>query len=126
MTLRVARHTKEPERIKTFYLELLGLDLLGEFQGHDGYDGIFIGSKGLDWHLEFTVSDHLPSHTADEDDLLVFYAAKPEYDRILERMSDAGIPSVTPRNPYWEKKGKTFVDPDGFRVVIVPNKPSNS
>jgi hypothetical protein len=25
---------------------------------------------------------------------------------------------VKPKNPYWEKNGITFEDPDGFRVVI--------
>ena len=29
-------------------------------------------------------------------------------------------PAVTPANPYWADHGLTFEDPDGFRVVLVP------
>jgi len=25
---------------------------------------------------------------------------------------------VKPFNPYWDKKGRTFEDPDGYRVVL--------
>lgn len=121
MKLRVARHTNDVDRIKDFYQGLLGLELLGEFHRHDGYDGIFLGLPDKDWHLEFTISDHSPEHQADEDDLLVFYAAnQQEYQDILTRAASMGLAAVKPHNPYW-KKGKIFEDPDGFRVVVAPN-----
>lgn len=119
MKLRVARHTTDIERIKAFYCELLGLAVLGEFHGHDGYDGIFLGLPELDWHLEFTISDHGPEHQPDEDDLLVFYtSSEKEHGQIVQRAEELGFPEKKPRNPYWNK-GKTFEDPDGFRVVVV-------
>ena len=31
-----------------------------------------------------------------------------------------GVAPVTPANPYWAEHGITFEDPDGFRVVLVP------
>jgi hypothetical protein len=30
------------------------------------------------------------------------------------------VAPVAPANPYWAKHGVTFEDPDGFRVVLVP------
>lgn len=120
MKFRIARHTTDIDAIEQFYVEFLGLERLGEFQGHDGYDGIFIGLPDHDWHLEFTVSDHAPDHKPDDDDLLVFYSRNTvEHQAILERAKNKGGKPVSSRNPYWEKKGQTFQDPDGFKVVII-------
>ncbi len=123
MTLRVARHTHHLPPIVRFYCELLGLEQLGTFQGHDGYDGVFIGKKGLDWHLEFTISEDGPTHTPDEDDLLVFYLdSQKELIDLEARLYAYNVFPVTPRNPYWLKKGLTYEDPDGFRVVLSVKK----
>jgi hypothetical protein len=29
---------------------------------------------------------------------------------------------IAPANPYWAEHGLTFADPDGFRVVLVPER----
>jgi hypothetical protein len=31
-----------------------------------------------------------------------------------------GVDPVTPANPYWAEHAVTFLDPDGFGVVLVP------
>ena len=33
-------------------------------------------------------------------------------------MEKAGYRAVKAFNPYWDKNGRTFVDPDGYRVVL--------
>jgi hypothetical protein len=33
-----------------------------------------------------------------------------------------GREPVAPANPYWAQHGMTFEDPDGFRVVLVPER----
>jgi len=33
-------------------------------------------------------------------------------------MRAAGFVLTSSSNPYWERRGKTFVDPDGYRVVV--------
>jgi hypothetical protein len=33
-----------------------------------------------------------------------------------------GVDPVPPANPYWAEHGMTFQDPDGFRVVLVPER----
>jgi hypothetical protein len=31
-----------------------------------------------------------------------------------------GVEAIPPANPYWAARGVTLQDPDGFRVVLVP------
>jgi hypothetical protein len=33
-----------------------------------------------------------------------------------------GVDPVLAANPYWAAHGTTFEDPDGFRVVLVPER----
>lgn len=119
MKLRCARHTNDLQPLIDFYCGLLDLEILGEFQDHDGYDGVFIGNRGSDWHIEFTISEEKPDHRPDADDLLVFYAdSTAEYEHLVQQFINNHIPEVTAKNPYWAANGKTFTDPDGFRIVI--------
>lgn len=119
MKFRTARHTTELNRIIDFYGRVLGLKVLGEFRDHQNYDGVFLGIPGESWHLEFTVSADAPAHSPDDDDLLVFYAESlEEFNKIKERFIANKVKHVSPKNPYWERNGITFEDPDGFRIVI--------
>lgn len=122
---RVARHTNKLDEIKKFYCEILGLELLGEFD-HKGYKGVFLGEKNQTWHLEFTESNDIAKHIPDKDDLIVFYLGKNiEYDNCLERLKSNGFVSVVSKNPYWDEWGRTYCDPDGFRIVICHKEWSN-
>lgn len=119
MTFRFARHTNNLEQLKAFYINTLGLELLGSFENHDGYDGIFIGKPNENWHLEFTQTSEKVNHKFDEDDILVFYPkTKAEYFSILEKFTEHNISFVEPKNPYWKENGKMILDPDGFRIII--------
>lgn len=120
MKFRSARHTDKLPAIITFYTEALGLIILGNFRDHDGYNGVFLGLPGADWHLEFTTSEEPAQHQPDEDDLLVFYpASAAECAAILQRFTDHKIPPAEPKNPYWKVNGMLYKDPDGFGVMIV-------
>lgn len=119
MKLRVARHTDDLEKIKTFYIDVLGFELLGSFENHDNYDGIFIGKPNLDWHFEFTKSDKKANHFSDEDDVLVLYPeTNSEYKKLINSLISYNILTITSNNPYWNVNGKMFLDPDGFRIII--------
>ncbi|WP_284652582.1 VOC family protein [Flavobacterium terrisoli] len=123
MTFRYARHTNDLERIKAFYIDVLGMELLGSFENHDGYDGIFIGKPTLDWHLEFTKSDDLAKHTFDEDDILVFYPKTiSEYKALIDQLAENGIKTIESKNPYWNQNGIMVLDPDGYRIIISSSK----
>lgn len=52
--VRIARPTDRLEAVTAFYVDGLGLPRLGGFEGHDGYDGVFIGLPGTPYHLELT------------------------------------------------------------------------
>lgn len=119
MTLRVARHTNDLQKIETFYKEILGFEILGGFQNHSGYDGVFIGIPELNWHFEFTQSDEKAKHIFDEDDIIVLYPnTLTEYKLIIDKISRSETSIINPKNSYWNDAGKMILDPDGYRIVI--------
>jgi catechol 2,3-dioxygenase-like lactoylglutathione lyase family enzyme len=119
MTFRFARHTNNLEQIKSFYIDILGLELLGGFENHDGYDGVFIGKPNENWHLEFTKSDEIVTFNFGEEDILVFYPnTKLEFELIHDNLIANKIEFIQAKNNYWNDNGKMILDPDGYRVVI--------
>lgn len=123
MILRIARHTNNLEKIKSFYTTILGFELLGSFENHANYNGIFIGKPNLDWHLEFTQSVDKVNHHFDEDDILVLYPETiAEYDWLISSITNNNINFVKPKNPYWTDNGKMILDPDGYRIIITKLK----
>ncbi|WP_163716814.1 VOC family protein [Mangrovibacterium lignilyticum] len=119
MKFRCARHTSRLNVLEEFYTQVLDLQVLGRFENHAGYDGVFLGKEGADWHLEFTQSADLPEHQPDDDDLLVFYPQTHEaYDAILAAIREAGVRLVLPKNPYWLEHGICVQDPDGYQLII--------
>ena len=52
--VRWARPTDRLDEVVAFYTDGLGLQELGRFEGHAGYDGVLVGLPGSDYHLEFT------------------------------------------------------------------------
>ena len=119
MKFRYARHTNNLRELTGFYTAVLGLEKLGGFENHSGYNGVFLGLRNRDWHLEFTESADGARHTADEDDLIVFYlASKAELEQIVNRAKRHGIPVVSSKNPYWQKNGVELRDPDNFGVIL--------
>ena len=118
--LRIARPTDRLEELATLYRDGLGLTELGRFEDHDGFDGVLLGVPGADHHLEFT---HHRGHTVGraptQDHLLVLYV--PDGDEWRARCAAAlraGFVEVPAYNPYWDRLGRTFEDPDGYRVVL--------
>lgn len=119
MKLRFARHTNNLEKIKSFYIDILGFEFLGGFENHSNYDGIFIGKPNLNWHLEFTKSNEIVSFNFGQEDYLVFYTENDfQYNTILEKISKNDIKLIESKNPYWNENGKIVLDPDGFGIII--------
>lgn len=118
--LRVARPTDDLEAVVRFYRDGLGLEVLSEFQDHDGFDGVMLGWRGSSYHLEFTHhAGQKVGRAPTEDHLLVFYLPDAEeWRQAVSRLRESGHEPVKPCNPYWETNGKTFEDPDGYRVVL--------
>lgn len=120
MTMRVARPTDLLDEVVRFYSRGLGLKVLESFQDHDGFDGVMLGSPGAPYHLEFTRKrGRRVGHAPNPDNLLVFYIPDAEpWREAIGRMQEAGYDSVVSVNPYWDRCGCTFEDPDGYRVVL--------
>ena len=118
--IRVARPTDDLAAVVRFYRVGLGLEVLYEFKDHEGFDGVMLGRPGAAYHLEFTrKAGHQAGGAPTEDNLLVFYLPdEAEWQAAIARLEKAGYKAVKAFNPYWDQKGRTFEDPDGYRVVL--------
>lgn len=118
--IRIARPVTSLRQSCEMYCHGLGLKKIGEFVDHDGFNGCMLGMENVGWHLEFTQFDFHPiTPSPTPDDLLILYFPDKEYwDLLCQRMDDAGFIRVKSFNPYWDSKGVTFEDKDGYRVVI--------
>jgi len=118
--LRLARPTSDMAAARRFYVDGLGLAVLGSFENHQGFDGMMLGFTGSTAHLEITrdrAGGPLPPPSP--EDLIVFYIeARGAWDDAVQRMVAAGFPPVPSSNPYWDIDGATFADADGFRLVL--------
>jgi catechol 2,3-dioxygenase-like lactoylglutathione lyase family enzyme len=118
--LRVARPSDDLDALLKFYEIGLGFDVLYRFEDHDGFDGIMLGHRAWPYHFEFTRKQgHRAGRAPTADHLLVFYMPE-ELDWLtaIERLQAAGFQPVSSFNPYWDRLGKTFEDPDGYRIVL--------
>lgn len=118
MQVRFARHTNRFEEVVRFYRDGLGLPEIGRFEGHDGYDGVFLELPGTAAHLELTTGGAHAAPEPHQETLLVLYLGDEE--ALRGRLERTGAEPVEPANPYWAANGVTIEDPDGFRVVLVP------
>ena len=120
MQLRVARHTERLDALVRFYRDGVGLTEVGGFQDHDGYEGVFLEVPGTGAHLELTAGGVHGGPSPHPESLLVLYLGDEQAVRaVADRL---GVEPVAPANPYWAEHGLTFEDPDGFRVVLVPER----
>lgn len=116
----MARPTDNLQALLRFYCDGLGSQQLASFSNHNGFDGVMLGHPRAPYHLEFT---HQPGHVVGRaptaDHLLVFYLPDPDdWPAAVQRMQAAGFAPVPSYNPYWDEHGRTFEDPDGYRVVL--------
>jgi catechol 2,3-dioxygenase-like lactoylglutathione lyase family enzyme len=118
--LRVARPSDDPDALLPFYRDGLGMAVLYRFRDHDGFDGIMLGQAGAPYHFEFTSKrGHRVGRAPIADNVLVlYYPDREDWRTAVQRMRDAGFAPVRSFNPYWDKDGATFEDPDGYRVVL--------
>lgn len=119
-TLRIARPTDDIDALLPFYRDGLGLQVLGAFEDHAGFDGVMLGRLDSPYHFEFTHHrGHRVGRAPTQDHLVVFYyPERADWEVAAARMRDAGFEATVSYNPYWEIQGVTFEDPDGYRVVL--------
>jgi catechol 2,3-dioxygenase-like lactoylglutathione lyase family enzyme len=117
---RVARPTDDLDAVLRFYRDGVGMEVIASFQDHAGFDGVMLGLPGADYHLEFTHHrGHLVGRAPTQDNLLIFYIPDAAaWHAAVERVRGHGYLPVPSYNPYWDERGATFEDPDGYRVVF--------
>ena len=122
---RVARPACDLARSSGYYRDLLGLQLRGGFENHDGYDGVFFALPG-GGELELTAGPIQPSPGTEEDLLVLYVRTLEEVRQIGAGLVSAGVRTVESPNPYWNRFGQTFLDPDGYRVVVAAAQPEGA
>ncbi|KAK0719899.1 Glyoxalase/Bleomycin resistance protein/Dihydroxybiphenyl dioxygenase [Lasiosphaeris hirsuta] len=121
--LRIARPTNDIDALLPFYRDGLGFTVVGSFTDHAGVDGVMLSHKSAAYHLEFTKTrGHDAGRAPTQDNLLVFYLPDDSSFASVVAQMECGFPAVASFNPYWDRCGKTFEDPDGYRVVLANMK----
>lgn len=117
---RVARPTNRLKQIVRFYNEGIGLNILGQFENHEGYDGVMLGLPDKTYHLEFTQHINKPvlAEPTKENLLVLYYDKIEDYNKANDRLKSFGAMPVEPENPYWKGRSTTYEDPDGWRVIL--------
>lgn len=117
---RVARPTDNLDAVLRFYRDGVGMEVIASFRDHADFDGVMLGLPGASYHLEFTHHrGHRVGRAPTQDNLLVFYTPDATaWQAAVERMRGHGYLPVPSYNPYWDERGVTFEDPDGYRVVF--------
>ena len=120
LQVRIARPVGDLTVSVAMYKRGLGLHELDGFRDHEGFDGAMLGVPGHSFHFEFTYCRTHPVRPAPTpEDLMVFYVPDPAAWRSrCDAMREAGFEEVGSFNPYWSRHGRTFQDPDGYRIVI--------
>ena len=79
-----------------------------------------LGVAGSSYHFEFTrCRNHPVAPTPTAEDLVVLYTpVAAEWQACCASMLAAGFKPVASFNPYWEARGRTYEDPDGYRTVL--------
>ena len=119
-SLRFVRSSRNYKATVEFYRDLVGLQVIDEFQDSYGEDGTIFGLPGWPTHLEIVRSrdDSDPIHTFDD---IVFYLSDEVAVQEATRIFRANGVKAAPQHPYWDDwGGTTFLDPDGRKVVYVP------
>lgn len=99
------------------YCQGLGLQRIADFRDHQGFSGVMVGNERLSWH-GFTLCHHHPiAPSPTDDDMLVLYRIHTG-GRFAIIWRRRGFSPVAAFNPYWDIKGRTFIDGDGYRVVV--------
>jgi catechol 2,3-dioxygenase-like lactoylglutathione lyase family enzyme len=118
--LRVARPSSRLDESVAFYRDGLGLGVLASFEDHDGFDGVILGHPDAPWHLELTAEHGVTAPDAPTPEhLLALYVGEHGFAAAVAQLEAFGAAPVASHNPYWDVHGRTYADPDGYRVVIV-------
>ena len=114
--LRIARPTRDLDAAERFWVDGLGLGVLWRTEGEHAL--VMVGWPEAAWHLELVADPSAAPPSPTDEDLLVLYLDEELPEELHARLLAAGGRRVRARNPYWEEHGRTYEDPDGYRLVL--------
>lgn len=101
------------------YCQGLGLHVVGRFENHDGFDGVMLGQSVRLPFRVYLLSHRSNRSAADAEDLVVcYFPTIGEWEQACANMLAAGFTPVISHNPYWDIRGRTYQDADGYRIVL--------
>ena len=122
MEIRVARPTRDLERVCAFYRDAVGLPVLSSFAGHDGYSGVILGVPDAARQLELVWHAEVEPAPTTEDQLVLYLGSPAAVADRAAAIEAAGFEPQSPPNPYWTRAGAiAFVDPDGYWLILSPD-----
>ena len=121
--IRVARPTRDLERACAFYRDAVGLPVLSSFADHEGYSGVILGVPDVALQLELVRHTDVEPSPTTEDQLVLYLGSTAAVAVRAAAIEAAGHEPQLPPNPYWAREGGiAFVDPDGYWLILSPDR----
>ena len=118
--IRFAHASPQYDAAITFYRDLVGLPVVGEFSGSFGEDGTIFGFPDTRVQLEI-VRSHEPGDPGTFDQLVLYLDDGAAVDVATARLRATGLTPNADPHPYWAaNRAVIFRDPDGRDVVFAP------
>ena len=122
MQVRVARPTRDLDRVCAFYRDAVGLPVLSSFADHEGFSGAILGVPDTAHQLELVCRDDVEPSPTTEDQLVLYLGSEASVADRVASIRAAGYEPRAPANPYWTREGAVaFVDPDGYWLILSPD-----
>jgi len=120
--LRFSHSSGNYDETVSFYRDVVGLPVLGEFTASFGEDGTIFGLPGHRVHVEIVRGRDGGPAAVDRLEQLVFYLSGAEaVAAATRRLRATDVPADPEPHPYWAARGaEVHLDPDGRRVVFAP------
>jgi len=114
----VVRWSAHYDQTVSFYRDLVGLAVLETFHASYGLDGTILGLPDGSVQLEIVRLTDARTTAPGLDQLVFYLPDAAAQDRIMARLTAAGLDPV-PQIDYWQENGGvTYQDPDGREVVF--------
>ena len=98
------------------------MPVLASFEDHDGYSGVVLGLPDSSRQLELVSHEGTVPAPTPEDQLVLYLGSEQRVEEHAARIRSAGFEPSEPPNPYWARNGAvSFVDPDGYWLVLSPD-----
>ena len=119
--LRWARASNRYDETVSFYRDLVGLPVVGEFTSSYGEDGTIFGLPDTTVQLEIVRAHPGLIPIEGLDQVVLYLEDENALATASTKLQNAGLTADPGQHAYWEANGAvTFRDPDGRGLVLAP------